>query len=68
MQSCNWNDNQAPSKPVRKQKRRQQEGDARFSIMMSVTNIMRMMMMTFTEMMMIVKIMMIPRRMIVKMI
>ena len=43
MQSYNWNDNQAPSKPVRKQKRRQQEGDARFRIMMSVTNIMRMM-------------------------
>ena len=29
--------------------------------MMSVTNIMRMMMMTFTEMMMIVKIMMMPK-------
>ena len=55
----NWNANQAPSKPVRKQKRRQQEGDARFRIKMHVTNIMRMMilvkmmMMRRTMMMMI---------------
>ena len=70
MQCYNWNDNQAPSKPVRKQKRRQQEGDARFSIMMRVTDIIRMMRMTFPEMMMIVKIimmMMMAVMMIVKM-